>query len=567
MRRPVTEQLIEEAPDAARVKPGAIGRAGGHRRPGRVACSYADPVQPDARDSGVSLAELLAAFSLATDLGLGQPMEHVLRSWRIAARLAERVGLADSERVPLFYIAVLAWVGCVADTPEVTAWFGDDIAFRGDSYQVELAGLQGMGFVLGHAGAGGHAFDRLRLIAALIGSGGRAVQRGLISHCLSTSTLAERLGLGATVGDPLRQWFTRWDGRGVPSGVGGADIAMTVRLFHLADVVEVHHRIGGVEGAVDVARARRGRHFDPSLVDVFCSAAVEVLPERSDALDCYDVIAADPVLQRRLTSQEFDGALDAVADFTDLRSPCRAGHSRGVAELAGQAAALAGLPTPEAEAMRRAGLLHDIGMHGVPGTILDKPGPLSATESERMRLHAYYTERVLGRPSELARLGAIAALTNERLDGSGYHRGLSGSAIPMTARILAAACSYRAMTEPRPHRPALSAGQAAAELRGEVRAGRLAGDAVDAVLAAAGHVRSRRRAGPAGLTSREVEVLMLIARGASNRQVARTLGISPKTAGTHIERIYAKTGASTRATVTLFALQHGLLDTLDPLDT
>lgn len=137
----------------------------------------------------------------------------------------------------------------------------------------------------------------------------------------------------------------------------------------------------------------------------------------------------------------------------------------------------------------------------------------------------------------------------------------------MPARVLAAACAYRAMTEPRPHRPALSAKHATAELRNEVRAGRLDPAAVDAVLAAAGQTRARRRVGPAGLTSRELEVLTLIARGATNRQVARTLGISASTAGTHIERIYAKTGASTRSTATLFALQHGLLDTLHPLDS
>lgn len=308
-------------------------------------CFYAASMRPDGRDGGVSLAELLAAFSLATDLGLGQPMEHVLRSWRIAARLAERTALADQERVNLYYIAVLAWVGCVADTPEVAAWFGDDIAFRGDSYQVELAGLQGIGFMLSHASAGRPPFDRLRVAVTLVGTGGKGIQRGLMSRCLTTSTLPERLGLGAQVRDPLRQFFTRWDGKGMPPGVGGEDIAITVRLFHLADVVEVHDRVAGVDRAVEVARARRGRHFDPALVDAFCAAAPEVLPDRADVLDCYQMIAADPALQRRLTSKGLEHALD-------LRSPCRAGHSRRVAELAGEAALLAGLPTAEVAAVR-----------------------------------------------------------------------------------------------------------------------------------------------------------------------------------------------------------------------
>ena len=214
--------------------------------------------------------------------------------------------------------------------------------------------------------------------------------------------------------------------------------------------------------------------------------------------------------------------------------------------------------------MHRAGSVHDIGLHGVPVTILDKAGPLSTTEWERMRLSSYYTDRVLARPAALARIGAIAAVAHERMDGSGYHRGLTGAAVPMSGRVLAAACAYRAMVEPRAYRPAMTAKQAGAALRTEVRAGRLDAQSVDAVLAAAGTGRPKRASGPAGLTPREVEVLILISRGATTSDVARDLGISRKTAGTHIERIYTKTGASSRSTATLFALRHGLLDPLDP---
>jgi HD-GYP domain-containing protein (c-di-GMP phosphodiesterase class II) len=277
------------------------------------------------------------------------------------------------------------------------------------------------------------------------------------------------------------------------------------------------------------------------------------------------LIEAEPGLRQRLSDHELDSALEAVADFTDLRSPFRAGHSRGVAHLAATAARLCGLPEREIVTLRRAALVHDVGMHGVPAPILDKPGPLTDAEMERMRLASYWTARVLARPPALARIGAIASLAHERLDGSGYHRGLSGAAIVVTGRILAAADACRAMTEPRPYRAALSPKQAAGELRKEVRSGRLAADAVDAVLAAAGQ-RAKRRAGPAGLTPREIEVLTFIARGASTRKVAHTLGITAKTAETHIERIYAKTGASTRSTATLFAMQHGLLDSLSPVD-
>ncbi len=513
------------------------------------------------RGSGIGLADLVAAFSLATDLGLGQSMEHVLRAWLVASRLGERVGLDDDQRGALFYVATLAWVGCVADTPEVAAWFGDDIAFRRDSFAVDTTPLAMMPFLLRHAGAGGPPLHRLGRGAAIVATGGAPVTRGLQSHCVTAAHMAERLGLGEDVARPLRQFFTRWDGKGVPREVGGDEIALPMRLFHLADRAEVYHRTDGVEAAVAMARARRGAHFDPSVVDAFCPAAPELL-DPGPAPDWPELVGGDPALARPLTEDALDAALTAFGDFTDLRSPSRAGHSRGVADLA--AAAAAGLAPGDVAAVRRAAYLHDVGLHGVPATILDKPGPLTVAERERLRLHAYYASRVLARPPALARIGALAAMTHERGDGSGAPRGLTAAAIPVPARVLAAACAYRAMTEPRPYRPPLTAAQIKDELRADVRAGRLDAAAVDAVLAAAGVPAPRRRAGVAGLTPRELEVLALIARGASTRHVARRLGIAPKTAETHIERIYAKTGASTRATATLFAVRHGLLDPLDP---
>ena len=519
------------------------------------------------RDSGVRLAELVAAFSLAIDLGLGQPMEHVLRSWLIAARLAQHLGLDPEERGGLYYVVTLAWAGCVADTPALAALVGDDIAYRADTFSADLRDLPGLAFMLQHVGAGQPALHRLRLAVNLVATGGQAVEQVIRSHCLVTGNMADRIGLGSEVSDPLQQVFTRWDGKGVPKGVGGEAIALKTRLYHLADVVEVYHRTGGESAAVEVVRSRRGTQFDPAVADVFCAVAPDVLKDPGAAEDDWNAaIAGDPALQRCLTEGELDQALEAIADFTDLRSPSRAGHSRNVAELVSEAARHAGLPAAEVVAVRRAALLHDMGMHGISASILDKPGPLTPSESERMRMHPYYTERMLARPPMLARLGAIASLTHERSDGSGYHRRLTAPAIPAAGRLLAAACAFRAMTEPRSYRPALSAKQATAELRADARKGKLDAAAVDAVLAAAGQSQGKRRSGPAGLTPREVEVLILIARGASNRQVAGALNIAPKTAGTYIERIYSKTGASTRSTATLFAMQYGLLDTLEPLD-
>ena len=230
-----------------------------------------------------------------------------------------------------------------------------------------------------------------------------------------------------------------------------------------------------------------------------------------------------------------------------------------VADLAAAAGPALNLPAGDLRLLRRAGLVLGFGRLGVSNAIWDKPGPLGPGEWERVRMQPYFTERMLRQSAALAPLGALAAQHRERLDGSGYPRGISGRSIWPAARVLGAADAYQAMREPRPHRAGRSADQAAGELRAEVRSGRLDGDAVEAVLSAAGHRVRRRASGVAGLTAREVEVLRLAARGLPSREIARRLVMSPKTVGNHIEHIYIKIGAGSRAAASLFAVQHGLL--------
>jgi HD-GYP domain-containing protein (c-di-GMP phosphodiesterase class II) len=189
--------------------------------------------------------------------------------------------------------------------------------------------------------------------------------------------------------------------------------------------------------------------------------------------------------------------------------------------------------------------------------VWQKPGPLRPGEWEQVRLHAYHSERILCRSPFLAALTPVATAHHERLDGSGYHRGTVAAALAPAARLLAAVDAYHAMTEPCPHREARSPGQAAERLTEEARAGRLDPVAVSAVLVAAGQPAPRIER-PAGLTDREAQVVGLLARGLQTKQVAHALGISVKTADTHVQNAYRKIGISTRAAATLFAMQHGL---------
>jgi HD-GYP domain-containing protein (c-di-GMP phosphodiesterase class II) len=304
---------------------------------------------------------------------------------------------------------------------------------------------------------------------------------------------------------------------------------------------------------------RRAKQFDPRVADVLIEHTDEILKSLDDLQTWDAVIQAEPALTLNLSGDRLDDALQAVANFVDIKSPYFLGHAKAVADLVGAAATELGLPAGEVQTLRRAALVQGIGRLGISNAIWDKRGPLGPAEWERVRMHPYLTERMLSQSPALAKLGEIAAQIRERLDGSGHPKGLSGAAISRHARLLAAADVYQSMREPRPHRDARSAEDAAAELRAEVTAGRLDDGAVRAVLSAAGHRVPRRRQGPAGLTAREVEVLRLAARGLTNKDIAATLFVSPKTVANHIEHIYLKIGASTRAMASLYAMRNGLL--------
>jgi HD-GYP domain-containing protein (c-di-GMP phosphodiesterase class II) len=505
------------------------------------------------------LAELVAALSLGIDLGFGQPMEHVLRQCLIALRLGEALGLDESERADVYYTALLVNVGCHTDAHEQAKWFGDDIAVKAIKYDYEPRSLRMAASGLRFLGSGHPPLHRFRLGLEFVVSGHREVDGMIEHHAALARALGEQLEMPPEVLASLGAAYERWDGRGWPGKLEGDAVPLPARVAQVAEYVEVTHRVGGVEAVKELARERRNEQFDPQLCDLLESEA-EVILSGLDEIGTWDaVIAAEPALAIVVAGERFDGALLAIANFVDLKSPYFLGHARMVAELAGDAGTRLGMPEIEVKTLQRAGLVHGLGRLGISNAILDKQGPLGAGEWERVRLQPHLTERMLRQSEDLAPVAAIAAQHRERLDGSGYPHGVAGAAISRPARILAAAEAYQAMCEPRPHRPARPAAGAAAELRTEVKAGRLDAEATEAVLGASGHRVPRRREGTAGLTPREVEVLKLVARGMSNKAIGEALVISAKTVGNHVEHIYAKIGASNRAGASLFAIQHGLL--------
>ena len=381
----------------------------------------------------------------------------------------------------------------------------------------------------------------------------------IAGHARAARTRGEQLGLPGGVLVALAACYERWDGKGYPGDLSGENVPLVSRICQLAEFMEVAHRSGGVDAAVSVARRRSGKQFEPALVSVICADAEKIRHGIEDVGSWDDVIDAEPALAHRLTPAQCDEALAAIGRFVDLKSPYTLGHSDAVAELSARAGEALGLSALDIRALRRAGSVLGFGRLGVSNAIWDKPGSLTSSQWERVRLHPYLTQRMLEQSPALAPIGRLAAQVRERLDGSRYPRALVGAAISRSARILAVADAYQAMREPRPYRPALDRDETAHQLRAEVRAGRLEAEACAAVLAVAGHRTARLGGGPDRLTTREVEVLRLLARGQSNKQVAATLGISAKTAGTHVENIYAKIGSSNRAEASIYAARQGLL--------
>jgi HD-GYP domain-containing protein (c-di-GMP phosphodiesterase class II) len=508
---------------------------------------------------GVRIAELVATLSYAADLGLGQPMAHCLRQTVIALRLGDLVGISDDDREATYYLGLLMNSYCHADAAEQAMWFGDDISMKGDFYEMlSLNPAQAGAALIRNAAAHGSAAERVRRVAALPTRLNAAVQF-FSTHSTLGSQFAARVGLPPAVASAISHAYEQWDGRGVPRQLSGEEISLPARLVQMASPFEVLSRRHGALAAAGFVGRQAGKMFDPGLAALLAQHAEELVAD-VDADASWDaVLQVAPVTGALLSGPDLDVVLEAMADLVDLKSPYFAGHSRGVANLAAEAARVAGMPESEQATVRRAGLLHDLGRLGVSNAIWDKAGPLTDTERDKAHLHPWLTAKMLSRLTGLGPAREIAARHHERLDGSGYPRGLNAASLMPLDRLLAAADVYHAMTEPRPHRDALTPEAASAELAREVRAGRLDGDAVSAVLQAAGHRAPVRREGPAGLTVREVEVLAELARGLASKEIARRLGITPKTAANHVEHIYTKLGVGSRAAATLWATQHGLV--------
>jgi len=503
------------------------------------------------------LAELIGTLSLATDAGTGLPDFHALRSATLAAGLARELGADDRTVQDAFYLPLLALAGCTAESHTSAEMFGDEVAIGAESYGSDW-GNPGEIFpiMLRLLRRGRSPLGGLWAIARSMSkmSHGPTVGR---AHCEVASHLAERFGFDEAFRAAVFQAFERWDGSGKPMRVKGEAIAYGMRIASVAIDANIGHRLGGVDGAVALVRKHAGRGLEPSLAERFAQVAKALCAPLDAPSPWNTALAAEPQPWREVDDAGIIEGLRAIAHFTDLKCRFTRVHSAGVSALAEAAGKRLGIGSDLERALARAGLVHDVGRVATTAAIWEKVQPLTDTEREKIRLHTYVGERVLSLSPSLRPVAEIASAAHERLDGSGYHRRLPAAACTTAVRLLAAADVYQALREERPHRASYDADRAAKELSDMAKRGELCPEAVGAVLGAAGHaVKSAKR--PHGLTDREIEVLRLLVRGLTNKEIASELDISTKTAGHHVQHLLEKLGVTTRAAATMIAMQAGI---------
>ena len=512
----------------------------------------------------IRLAELMAALSLATDLGLGQPLQHELGVCLTALELAERLGCSTEERSEVYYVALVAHVGCTGAAGLFAEWAGgDDIHFQRGA---QLLGAvsepsEDLRYFLRRFADDRAVPERVWLRGRMLVGGKARFEVMAANLCEGAMILARRLGLPEQVALALTQLTERWDGNGLPGRAAGEQISRPLRIVRVAqDFVAITHAVDR-QAAVDALTRRRGNGHDPAVVDAALADPAQLVAAADVPDEWQRVLGSEPEPVATISGAGLGRVAQAFGEFTDAKVAFLHGHSRRVAELAAMAAHALGCSPEQIAQVRTAGFLHDVGRVAVPNGIWDKPAALTAGERERVRLHPYYTERVLEHAGTLAALAPIAGAHHERLDGSGYHRGSKAAAITLGARLLAVADAHDAMTHDRPYRAALSPAQARAQLAEMVSCGAFEKRAVDAVLEAVGALPVDVRQGyPAGLSEREVEVLRLVAQGKTSKEIAQALTITEKTAGHHVEHIYAKAGVTTRVGAALFAMEHDLVE-------
>jgi HD-GYP domain-containing protein (c-di-GMP phosphodiesterase class II) len=410
--------------------------------------------------SEIRFSEIISALSIALDITQGQPEGHCMRSAVIGMRLAEELRLSVSDRSALFYALLLKDLGCSSNAAKMAYLFGADD--RAVKRSTRMADLTRPDAALKHCwrqcAPGGSMVDKLLKMAAIVRSGAEGARKIAQVRCERGAEIASALQLPEATATAILHLDEHWDGQGCPRGLKGEEISLLGRICCLSQTVEVFFSAYDLTSALEVARDRRGRWFDPHLVDALGAFGRDAAfwgRLRSD--DLPSVVAPWEPEDNVLLADEpcLDRVAEAFARVVDAKSPWTYLHSTRVAEISVGIARQFGIGVELERDLRRAALLHDIGKLGLSSTILDKPGKPSEEEFQEIRKHPDYTQRILQQVQAFGTLAEVAGAHHERLDGRGYHRRLDGTELPWVARVLAVADVCEALSAKRPYRDAL----------------------------------------------------------------------------------------------------------------
>jgi putative nucleotidyltransferase with HDIG domain len=433
----------------------------------------------------VRMSDVIAALSYALDITEGQPEGHALRTCLIGMRLADAMQLPAPDRSALFYALLLKDAGCSSNAAKVCSLFQcDDQRLKRTMKTSDWTRFSdNVVWALRHVAADRSAVARAAALLKL-GLQQRQADELFETRCERGAEVARALLLPPGTAEAIRTLDEHWDGHGRPARLSGEEIPLLGRILCLAQTVDVFVETHGLAGAFEVVRERRGTWFDPALVDALLSFRYDQAFWAQLAVGDLEagVAAVEPAaIVLRADADGLDRIAAAFARVIDAKSPFTASHSEGVAQIAAGVGSVLSLDAEDLRRLRRAGLLHDIGKLGISNRILDKAGSLTDEERAEMERHPTFTHEILMRVGAFRDLADVAAAHHERLDGSGYPRGLSATQLPLHARILAVADVYEALTAPRPYRGPMAPELAFAVLAEEAAARRLDPTCVEAL--------------------------------------------------------------------------------------
>lgn len=422
--------------------------------------------------SKIGLAELVGALSHALDITEGQPAGHGVRCCWIGMQLGEMLGYDTATLGDLYYALLLKDVGCSSNAARICQlYLADDLNFKSDFKQVDHALPQILRFVLSHTGLKAGLAERFRSILNIAINGGAISREMIETRCTRGAEIARQMRFSEAVAGAILDLDEHWNGGGQPLGKAGNDISPLAQLALLAQVVDVFFMSGGRDAAMREIERRAGTWFNPEHTALFLSLARDEQFWATLAAPDLDqwVVALEPQKRSILVDDDYlDEIAGAFARVVDAKSPYTSGHSDRVALFADMIAEQLGFSDERRRWLKRAALLHDIGKLGVSNQILDKPGKPDEDEWAAIRRHPALGETILRRIGAFASLARVAGAHHERLDGKGYPRGLTETAIDLETRIVTTADIFDALTAERPYRAAMPVSRAFAIMDGDV---------------------------------------------------------------------------------------------------